>query len=68
MYTIIGLLALAGALAVIYKLLTHTDKTPDPIDKAEQERIRITDQTIRQAGEGRRSLRRHATILIATNS
>ena len=37
MYTIIGLLALAGALAVIYKLLTHTDKTPDPIDKAEQE-------------------------------
>ena len=35
MNTIVVLLGLAVLIAVIYKLLTHSDKTPDPLDKLE---------------------------------
>ena len=37
MYTILGLIALAAAIAVVYKLLNHKDATPDPLETAEQE-------------------------------
>jgi len=37
MNTIIVLLGLVVLVAVIYKLLNHSDKTPDPLDKLETE-------------------------------
>jgi len=37
MNTIIVLFGLAVLIAVIYKLLNHSDKTPDPLDKLEAE-------------------------------
>jgi hypothetical protein len=35
MNTIILLLVMAGGVAIIYKLLNHKDKTPDPLDQME---------------------------------
>jgi hypothetical protein len=35
MNTIILLLVMAGGVAIIYKLLNHKDKTPDPLDQLE---------------------------------
>jgi len=39
MNTIIVLLGLAVLIAVIYKLLNHSDKTPDPLDKLEADAV-----------------------------
>ena len=37
MGTILVLLVVAGAIALIYKMINHKDTTPDPLEKAEKE-------------------------------
>jgi len=49
MNTIIVLFGLAVLIAVIYKLINHKDKTPDPLEKAEAEVKAKLDEVLRVA-------------------